>query len=218
MKVFSTGSAADGSACKLQQESAAKTTTSTGSPMSTVEKKKKTSVSTIWMMSGSCVRGYLCSYLHSWFYGDGLSKLVNPPWPQQSKLASYDETLRVRDCHTGQCGRVIKLAGEVGSLFSEAPWVFVAVPYVVKAWNTQNDAEFNLDGPVGLVQSMVVANDICSLLGHKFTERGRLFGRREVWKIQSGPGGVFFTGDEAGLMTVWKMACRANVSMLHKYY
>lgn len=66
----------EGSACKLQQESTAKTATSTSSPMSTVEKKKKKkSVSKVWMMSGSCVRGDLRSYLHSWFYGDGLSKL-----------------------------------------------------------------------------------------------------------------------------------------------
>ncbi|XP_015584409.1 zinc finger CCCH domain-containing protein 48 isoform X2 [Ricinus communis] len=38
-----------------------------------------------------------------------------------------------------------------------------------------------------------------------FNERGRIFSKREVRTIQIGPDGLFFTGDEAGLVTVWKV-------------
>ena len=34
--------------------------------------------------------------------------------------------------HTGQCANVINIGGEVGSVCSEGPWLFVGVPNVVK--------------------------------------------------------------------------------------
>ncbi|KAK7411460.1 hypothetical protein VNO78_02893 [Psophocarpus tetragonolobus] len=37
-----------------------------------------------------------------------------------------------------------------------------------------------------------------------FSERGRLFAKKEVASIESGPGGLFFTGDKTGLLMVWK--------------
>ncbi|GAB2244966.1 hypothetical protein Droror1_Dr00000459 [Drosera rotundifolia] len=37
-----------------------------------------------------------------------------------------------------------------------------------------------------------------------FTERGRIFARKEVRTIQLGPGGLFFTGDGSGYVSVWK--------------
>ncbi|TKY69435.1 Zinc finger CCCH domain-containing protein 17 [Spatholobus suberectus] len=37
-----------------------------------------------------------------------------------------------------------------------------------------------------------------------FSERGRLFSRKEVGTFELGPGGLFFTGDGTGLLTVWK--------------
>ena len=45
---------------------------------------------------------------------------------------SSDGTVRLWDCHTGQCANVINLGGEVGSVCSEGPWVFVGLPNVVK--------------------------------------------------------------------------------------
>ena len=33
---------------------------------------------------------------------------------------------------TGQCANVINIGGEVGSVCSEGPWLFVGVPNVVK--------------------------------------------------------------------------------------
>ncbi|KAG5105656.1 hypothetical protein JHK82_042626 [Glycine max] len=37
-----------------------------------------------------------------------------------------------------------------------------------------------------------------------FSERGRLFAKKDVALIELGPGGLFFTGDESGLLMVWK--------------
>ena len=45
---------------------------------------------------------------------------------------SSDGTVRLWDCHTGKCANVINLGGEVGSVCSEGPWVFVGMPNVVK--------------------------------------------------------------------------------------
>ena len=37
----------------------------------------------------------------------------------------------------------------------------------------------------------------------RFTDTGRLFAKQEVHTLQIGPGGLFFTGDRTGLLTVW---------------
>ncbi|KAH7863905.1 hypothetical protein Vadar_023230 [Vaccinium darrowii] len=74
--------------------------------------------------------------------------------------AGKDKTIRVWDCNTGQCVDVVNLSGEVGSLISEGPWVFVGLPNSVKAWNTQTQTELTLDGPVGQVYALAVGNDV----------------------------------------------------------
>nr|GFA46668.1 zinc finger CCCH domain-containing protein 48 [Tanacetum cinerariifolium] len=43
-----------------------------------------------------------------------------------------------------------------------------------------------------------------------FVERGRIFSRQDIQAIQVGPEGLFFTGDAAGVVTVWK----PNVTVL----
>ncbi|XP_068650523.1 zinc finger CCCH domain-containing protein 48-like [Aristolochia californica] len=43
-----------------------------------------------------------------------------------------------------------------------------------------------------------------------FAERGKLFSKEEVRAIQIGPGGLFFTGDGAGQVKVWKWIEQAN--------
>ncbi|XP_020969935.1 zinc finger CCCH domain-containing protein 48 isoform X1 [Arachis ipaensis] len=45
-----------------------------------------------------------------------------------------------------------------------------------------------------------------------FSERGRLFARREVRSLEIGPGGLFFTGDGTGSVTVWKWLDEPKVS------
>ncbi|PON33219.1 Guanine nucleotide-binding protein, beta subunit [Parasponia andersonii] len=125
--------------------------------------------------SGNCVKGDCCRFLHSWCRGDEVSFLANlqghkkavtgialPSSGAKLYSSSNDGTLRLWDCHTGQCSRVINLGSQVGSLINDGTWVFVGMPNLVKAWNTEksNNAEFSLNGPVavGQVNSMIVAN------------------------------------------------------------
>ncbi|KAF2320913.1 hypothetical protein GH714_031792 [Hevea brasiliensis] len=39
-----------------------------------------------------------------------------------------------------------------------------------------------------------------------FNERGKIFSKGEVRTIDTGPSGIFFTGDGTGLLNVWKLA------------
>ncbi|GMY35288.1 zinc finger CCCH domain-containing protein 48-like isoform X2 [Fagus crenata] len=55
---------------------------------------------------------------------------------------------------------VINLGGEVGSVCSEGPWVFVGMPNVVKVWNTESGAEYSLNGPVGQVNALTAVKDL----------------------------------------------------------
>ena len=45
---------------------------------------------------------------------------------------STDGTVRIWDCHTGQCAKVINLGAEVTSLISEGSWIFVGLQNAVK--------------------------------------------------------------------------------------
>ncbi|KAG5538488.1 hypothetical protein RHGRI_019162 [Rhododendron griersonianum] len=125
-----------------------------------------------WLL-GNCVQGEKCKNLHSWFCGNGFSILAKLEGHDKAingialpcdsaKLYSggKDNTLRVWDCHTGQCVDVVNLSGEVGSLISEGPWVFVGLPNSIKVWNSQTQTELTLDGPVGQVYAMAVGNDV----------------------------------------------------------
>ncbi|GMY10471.1 zinc finger CCCH domain-containing protein 48-like isoform X2 [Fagus crenata] len=55
---------------------------------------------------------------------------------------------------------VINLGGEVGSVCSEGPWVFVGMPNVVKVWNTESGAEYSLNGSIGQVNALTVVKDL----------------------------------------------------------
>ncbi|XP_021911919.1 zinc finger CCCH domain-containing protein 48-like isoform X2 [Carica papaya] len=124
-------------------------------------------------VSDKCLKGDKCNFLHSWFHGEGFAMLATleghkkvikgialPSGSEKLYSASKDGTAQVWDCHTGQCIQVINLGAEVGSLISEGPWVFIGIPNVVKAWNIQTGAEFNLEGPVGQVNAMVVGDNM----------------------------------------------------------
>lgn len=52
---------------------------------------------------------------------------------------------------------------------------------------------------VELVTQLIIYIYWCS-----FTERGKIFAKQGVWAIESGPGGLFFTGDGAGGVALWK--------------
>lgn len=124
-------------------------------------------------IQGSCTYGDRCKFWHSWCTGDcftlltqleghqkGVTGIVMPSGSDKLYSGSKDETVRVWDCQSGQCAGVINLGGEVGCMLSEGPWVFVGLPNVVKAWNTQSNVELSLSGPVGQVYALVVGNDL----------------------------------------------------------
>ena len=80
-------------------------------------------------------------------------------------LGSRDGTVRVWDCESGQCVKIINNGAEIGCLICEGSWVFIGLPNAVKAWrvNTANndcDEAFVLDGPIGQVNALVVYNDL----------------------------------------------------------
>jgi hypothetical protein len=37
----------------------------------------------------------------------------------------------------------------------------------------------------------------------RFSEKGKIFAKQEIRAIQTGPGGLFFTGDGTGQVRVW---------------
>ncbi|KAK0596529.1 hypothetical protein LWI29_016506 [Acer saccharum] len=126
-----------------------------------------------YWVSGDCVKGDNCQFLHSWFRGDGFTLLAKldghkkpvsgialPLGSNKLYTGSSDGIARIWDCHTGQCTSVINLGAEVGCLICEGPWVFIGMPNVIKAWNIESSAEFSIDGPAGQVYCMVVSDEM----------------------------------------------------------
>ncbi|KAF9600084.1 hypothetical protein IFM89_002557 [Coptis chinensis] len=122
-------------------------------------------------IDGKCSYGDSCRYRHQWFSSDSFTMLTQLPGHEQvingiafpmgsDKLysGSKDESVRVWDCQTGQCAGVVNLGGEVGTMMSEGPWIFVGIPNFVKAWNTQTNTDLSLSGPVGQVYALAVGN------------------------------------------------------------
>ncbi|KAK6930644.1 WD40 repeat [Dillenia turbinata] len=126
-----------------------------------------------YWLSGNCVRGDKCHYLHSLFSGKGLSILVQlkghqkavrgiafPSGSEKLYTCSKDGLIRSWDCHTGQCADANNLGCEIGSLISAGPWVFVGMLNAIKAFNIDTNAEYCLTGPVGLVYAITVERDV----------------------------------------------------------
>ncbi|KDP22336.1 hypothetical protein JCGZ_26167 [Jatropha curcas] len=134
--------------------------------------RKAEKVCNYWVQ-GKCSYGDKCRFLHSWSLGESFALLTSleghqkvvtgialPSGSDKLYTGSNDETVRVWDCQSGQCMGVVQLGGEVGCMISEGPWIFVGVPNVVKAWNTQTNTDLSLTGPVGQVYALVVGNDL----------------------------------------------------------
>ncbi|QCD94183.1 hypothetical protein DEO72_LG5g2263 [Vigna unguiculata] len=127
---------------------------------------------------------------------------------------STNGTIRIWDCHTGQSLKVINFGTEVNSLISEGPWIFVGLKNAIKALNTKTNLQYTLDGPKGRILHMIVGNNIlftgrgnlvCMYELPSFSERGRLFARKDITSFALGADrGLFFTGDGTGLLRIWK--------------
>ncbi|OMO73763.1 Zinc finger, CCCH-type [Corchorus olitorius] len=133
--------------------------------------RKTEKVCTFWMQ-GQCTHGDRCKFLHSWSLGEGFALLNHLDghqefvtgicWPGSETLnsGSRDGTVRAWNTSSGECVGVVNLGGEVGCMINEGAWVFVGLPNVVKAWNTQTNSDFTLSGPVGQVYAMATSDDL----------------------------------------------------------
>ncbi|GLT94889.1 hypothetical protein SLE2022_126030 [Rubroshorea leprosula] len=76
--------------------------------------------------------------------------------------ASCDGTMRIWNCHTGECVAVWNLGGEIGCLISEGTWVFASLPNLIKAWNVVDGKEepICLKHSLGQVYAMVADADL----------------------------------------------------------
>ncbi|CAN8272929.1 unnamed protein product [Cochlearia groenlandica] len=141
----------------------------------------------MYWKAGNCKKGEQCQFLHSWSCFPGLVMVASleghkkdvkgislPMGSDKLFSASSDGTLRIWDCHSGQCVHTVNLKAEAGSLISEGPWVFLGLPNAVKAFNVQTSKDLHLNGVVGQVHAMTVAN------------------------------GMLFAGTSSGSISVWK--------------
>ncbi|XP_010459958.1 PREDICTED: zinc finger CCCH domain-containing protein 59-like [Camelina sativa] len=164
----------------------------------------KKSVCCKFWIAGNCRRGEQCQFLHSWSCGfPGLAMVASreghkndikgialPQGSDKLFSVSSDDTLRIWDCHTGQCVHTINLQAEAKavSLISEGSWVFLGLQNAVKAFNVQTSKDLHLDGVVGgQVHAMTVAN------------------------------GMLFAGTSSGTISVWKATTDSDVSDPFKY-
>ncbi|XP_004510869.1 zinc finger CCCH domain-containing protein 17-like [Cicer arietinum] len=137
---------------------------------------------------------------------------------------SMDQTIKVWNLDTFEC--TMTLHGHTGAVTSLICWdnflLSGSSDCTIKIWAATEE------GPLKVIYSQNVENVVIALNGMtdaegkhilfcsckdnsvrlyelpSFSERGRLFARREFGSIEIGSGGLFFTGDGTGLMTVWK--------------
>ncbi|GAB2271138.1 hypothetical protein Dimus_005985 [Dionaea muscipula] len=185
-----------------------------------------------YWITGNCVHGEKCRYLHSWHRGDGFSLLTHleghnkavtgitlPSESQSLYTGSKDGTVRIWNCHTGKCTGVVDMGAEVGSMITEGPWVFVGISNAVKAWNIQTLVELTLGGPVGQVYSMAFSHDMllagthdgailawrCNSETSSFEPGTCLNGHsRAVVSLVVGAGGLY-SGSMDGTIRVWDL-------------
>ncbi|MED6145328.1 hypothetical protein PIB30_024081 [Stylosanthes scabra] len=137
---------------------------------------------------------------------------------------SMDHSIKVWDMDTLQCK--MTLSGHADTVTSLICWdsylLSSSTDCTVKVWVATEE------GPLKVTYTHREENGVCALRGMtdadakpilfcscvdnsvrlyelpSFSERGRLFARLEVRSLEIGPGGLFFTGDGTGLVTVWK--------------
>ncbi|XP_078174322.1 zinc finger CCCH domain-containing protein 17-like [Carex rostrata] len=143
-----------------------------------------------------------------------------------SKLysGSMDHTIKVWDLTTLEC--VETLSEHTDVVTSLLCWdqflVSCSLDNTIKVWYTGNKDRLEVaythheqHGVIllgGMHDSRGKPVLLCSLNENSvrlydlpsFNERGRIFAMKEVRKMQTGPGGIFFTGDGSGEIKVWQ--------------
>ncbi|CAO2835016.1 unnamed protein product [Amaranthus hypochondriacus] len=195
----------------------------------------------------SCHFGEHCKFLHSWSYGDGFSMLAQleghseavtgitlPSGSDKLFSGSKDGTIRVWNCHSGECIAVADMGAPVECLISEGSWVFVGSTDVVKVLNIETNAEFILSAPGGQVYTMVVANGMLlvgfhdgSILAWKFNHETTSFELVATLKGHTGAvisliGGVKFknmlcSGSADNTISVWDLDTMQCIYSLDKH-
>ncbi|XP_022885598.1 zinc finger CCCH domain-containing protein 48-like isoform X2 [Olea europaea var. sylvestris] len=138
---------------------------------------------------------------------------------------SIDNTIRVWDLQTLHC--IQTLHGHTGDVTSVICWdrylISASVDNTIKVWaatevgNLEVVYELKEECGVAALSGMTDAEAqpilFCSYNDNtvriydlpSFNERGRIFSKGEVQVIQIGIGGLFFTGDATGQLSVWKL-------------
>ncbi|XP_030460621.2 zinc finger CCCH domain-containing protein 48-like [Syzygium oleosum] len=150
---------------------------------------------------------------------------------------SMDSTVRVWDTATLECVRTLEAhSGAVTSLLCWDRYLITAsTDKKVKVWGQREDGQA---GDLEPVYEREESHGVVRLFGMhdggarpvvfcscedgavrayelpSFAERGRIFARKEVRDIQTGgDGGLFFTGDDSGAVTVWRWPEKENEPM-----
>ncbi|KAF7815898.1 Zinc finger CCCH domain-containing protein 48 [Senna tora] len=141
--------------------------------------------------------------------------------------ASMDHTIKVWDLETLQCITTLKAHNDaVTSLICWGNYLIsTSLDGTIKVWDaTDGGKTFKVVYTHNEQHGIVALNGMVDLEGKpilfssrkdnsvgiyelpSFSERGRLFSKHEIHTIQVAPGGLFFTGDNAGLLKVWNLA------------
>ncbi|KAI7755296.1 hypothetical protein M8C21_007096 [Ambrosia artemisiifolia] len=137
---------------------------------------------------------------------------------------SADRTIRVWDVESLECKHVLNgHSGDVTSVICCNQYLFSgSLDKTIKVWGAtasgnieevyRHDADDGVlafcgmhdaeENPILLCSCK--DNGVCLYDLPSFAVRGRVFTRQDVKAIQVGPEGLFFTGDAAGLVSVWK--------------
>ncbi|CAN1324352.1 Zinc finger CCCH domain-containing protein 17 [Linum perenne] len=180
------------------------------------QKKIKETVCQEWI-SGNCLKGDECRFSHTWFRGDGLSmvtRLDGHVWD--------GSTFKCIDTLKGHEDAVMSLLCFSNYLLS------CSLDHKIKAWGCNKEGRLEAvytheeaDGALALCG--VELNEkpllLCSWNNDSvgvyelpsFAEKGRMYSKGEVRSMGEGPGGLVFTGDASGLLTVWKLAVEAKM-------
>ncbi|XP_057429597.1 zinc finger CCCH domain-containing protein 48-like [Lotus japonicus] len=137
---------------------------------------------------------------------------------------SMDQSIKVWDLDTLEC--LMTLNGHTGEVTSLICWsdflLSGASDCTIKIWVATEEGPLKVTYTHTLENGVVALNGMTDAEGKHvlccssrdnsvrlyelppFSERGRLFARKEIRSIEVGPGGLFFTGDGTGLVMVWK--------------